>query len=149
MLAGILFSPFAVKFLLTFLQIIIWSVIPALQGTVADNTKNALRLIIMIQLIPRIYPLTQQLGKSSSKMITETAMGGAAYNLLLYMLISHVSLSQDNLIYVSKPGCLGLSGIISYLRSCFFLSSSELVITCSQLSGKILAGVKHANISVK
>lgn len=66
-------------------QIIIWSVIPA-----ADNTKNALRLIILFQLIPRVYPLTQQLGKSSSKMATETAMGGAAYNLLLYLLISNL-----------------------------------------------------------
>lgn len=69
-------------------QIFIWLVIPALQGTTADNTKNALRFIILIQLIPRIYPLTQQLGKSY-RMVTETAWGGAAYNLLLYMLISH------------------------------------------------------------
>eukprot|EP00250_Pteridium_aquilinum_P019839 c24595_g1_i3 orf=228-1937(+) len=70
-------------------QIVIWLVIPAMQGTAADNTKNALRLIILIQLIPRIYPLTQELGKSSSKILTDTAWGGAAYNLLLYMLISH------------------------------------------------------------
>lgn len=69
-------------------QIFIWLVIPALHGTTADNTKTALRFIILIQLIPRIYPLTRQIGKSY-EMVTETAWGGAAYNLLLYMLISH------------------------------------------------------------
>ncbi|MCO5548986.1 hypothetical protein L7F22_002451 [Adiantum nelumboides] len=68
-------------------QIIIWAVIPALAGTTADNTKNALRLIILVQLIPRMYPLTQ-FGKSVS-LVPETAWAGAAYNLLLYMLISH------------------------------------------------------------
>lgn len=68
-------------------QIIIWVVIPALAGTTADNTKNALRLIILIQLIPRMYPLTQS-GKSAG-FVPETAWTGAAYNLLLYMLISH------------------------------------------------------------
>ncbi|MCO5556975.1 hypothetical protein L7F22_010530 [Adiantum nelumboides] len=68
-------------------QIIIWAVIPALAGTTADNTKNALRLIILVQLIPRMYPLTQ-VGKSVS-LVPETAWAGAAYNLLLYMLISH------------------------------------------------------------
>ncbi|MCO5576389.1 hypothetical protein L7F22_030199 [Adiantum nelumboides] len=70
-------------------QMFIWVIVPALKGTAADNTKTALRFIILIQLIPRIYPLTQQLGKSTSKVHKETAWGGAAYNLLLYMLISH------------------------------------------------------------
>ncbi|KAI5070246.1 hypothetical protein GOP47_0014589 [Adiantum capillus-veneris] len=70
-------------------QMFIWVIVPALKGTAADNTKTAMRFIILVQLIPRIYPLTQQLGKSTSKVHTETAWGGAAYNLLLYMLISH------------------------------------------------------------
>lgn len=70
-------------------QMFIWVVVPATKGTPADDTKTALRFIILIQLIPRIYPLTQQMGKSTSKVRTETAWGGAAYNLLLYMLISH------------------------------------------------------------
>ena len=72
------------------MQIIMWAVIPAMAGTTADNTKNALRLVILFQLIPRLYPLTHQFGKSAG-LVPETAWAGAAYNLLLYMLISHVS----------------------------------------------------------
>ncbi|KAH7421668.1 hypothetical protein KP509_13G070300 [Ceratopteris richardii] len=69
-------------------QIFIWIIIPGLHGSAADNTKTALRFIILFQLIPRIYPLAQQMGKST-KVHTESAWGGAFYNLLLYMLISH------------------------------------------------------------
>lgn len=69
-------------------QIIIWAAIPGLPAKTADNTKNTLRLIILFQLIPRLYPLTDQFGKSAG-LVPETAWAGAAYNLLLYMLISH------------------------------------------------------------
>lgn len=69
-------------------QIVLWAVIPTLAVTTAEHTQNALRFIILFQLIPRLYPLTQQFG-SSSGFVTETAWAGAAYNMLLYMLISH------------------------------------------------------------
>lgn len=56
------------------------------------NTKNVLRFIIIFQYIPRlflIYPLSSQIVKATG-VVTETAWAGAAYNLMLYMLASHV-----------------------------------------------------------
>ncbi|KAJ7546825.1 hypothetical protein O6H91_08G056000 [Diphasiastrum complanatum] len=73
-------------------QFFIWVVIPIMKGTTADNTKNALRLIVLVQYLPRLYrifPLTSQMVKTTG-VVTETAWAGAAYNLLLYMLASHV-----------------------------------------------------------
>ncbi|BBN13239.1 cyclic nucleotide gated channel, plant [Marchantia polymorpha subsp. ruderalis] len=73
-------------------QVVIWVFIPLLKGTTAANTKNALRFIVFIQYLPRlfrIFPLTSQMVKTTG-IVMETAWAGAAYNLLLYMLASHV-----------------------------------------------------------
>ncbi|KAG7568339.1 Cyclic nucleotide-binding domain [Arabidopsis thaliana x Arabidopsis arenosa] len=56
------------------------------------NTKNVLRFIIIFQYVPRmflIFPLSRQIIKATG-VVTETAWAGAAYNLMLYMLASHV-----------------------------------------------------------
>ncbi|CAL8999560.1 unnamed protein product [Prunus brigantina] len=73
-------------------QVLIWIVIPRLGGSTMTNTKNVLRFIIIFQYIPRlflIYPLSSQIVKATG-VVTETAWAGAAYNLMLYMLASHV-----------------------------------------------------------
>lgn len=73
-------------------QILIWGVIPNLRGSTMMNTKNALRFIIIFQYIPRlclIYPLSSQIVKATG-VVTETAWAGAAYNLILYILASHL-----------------------------------------------------------
>ncbi|XP_010253719.1 PREDICTED: protein CNGC15b isoform X2 [Nelumbo nucifera] len=73
-------------------QVLIWAVIPNLRGSTMTNTKNALRFIIIFQYIPRlflIFPLSSQIVKATG-VVTETAWAGAAYNLMLYMLASHV-----------------------------------------------------------
>lgn len=73
-------------------QILIWGVIPNLRGSTMMNTKNALRFIIIFQYIPRlclIYPLSSQIVKATG-VVTETAWAGAAYNLVLYILASHL-----------------------------------------------------------
>ena len=71
----------------------IWFVIPNLDGSTTKNTKNVLRFSIIFQYLPRlflIFPLSSQIVKTSGVMM-ETAWAGAAYNLVLYMLVSHVS----------------------------------------------------------
>lgn len=93
-------------------QIIIWAVIPALKGTPADNTKNALRLIILLQYGPRLYPLAQQLVRSTGT-VTETAWAGAALNLLIYMLFSH------------------------FFGACWYLFAVERVDACWRLACKL------------
>ncbi|XP_073137809.1 protein CNGC15b-like [Henckelia pumila] len=73
-------------------QILIWGVIPNLRGSTMMNTKYGLRFIVIFQYIPRlclIYPLSSQIVKATG-VVTETAWAGAAYNLILYILASHV-----------------------------------------------------------
>ncbi|MBA0551433.1 hypothetical protein Golob_022317 [Gossypium lobatum] len=73
-------------------QVLVWSVIPKLNGSPMVPTKNILRLIIIFQYLLRlylIYPLSSQIIKTTG-VVTATAWAGAAYNLMLYMLASHV-----------------------------------------------------------
>lgn len=78
------------------LQIVIWFIIPATRNKRANHNNNALALIVLIQYVPRLYlifPLSSQIIKATG-LVTKTAWAGAAYNLLLYMLASHVSISD-------------------------------------------------------
>lgn len=73
-------------------QIVIWFIIPAIKSSHADHTNNAIVLIVLLQYIPRLYlifPLSSEIIKATG-VVTKTAWAGAAYNLLLYMLASHV-----------------------------------------------------------
>ncbi|XP_068644443.1 cyclic nucleotide-gated ion channel 1-like [Aristolochia californica] len=73
-------------------QVIILFVIPKLRGLASLNAKNLLRFTVILQYIPRlarIYPLWGEVTRSSG-IITETAWVGAAFNLFLYMMASHV-----------------------------------------------------------
>lgn len=73
-------------------QVLIWFIIPNLRGSTMRNTKNVLRFIIIFQYLPRlflIFPLSQQIINATG-VVTETAWAGAAYNLVLFMLASHV-----------------------------------------------------------
>lgn len=76
---------------------LIWIIIPNLRGSTTRNTKNVLRFFITFQYLPRlflIFPLTSQIVKANGLM-TETPWAGAAYNLMLYMLASHVSIKRS------------------------------------------------------
>ncbi|KAL7226048.1 hypothetical protein ACSBR1_021231 [Camellia fascicularis] len=73
-------------------QLLIWIIIPNLGGSTMANTKNVLRFFLILQYLPRlflIFPLSSQIVKATG-VVTETAWAGAAYNLMLYMLASHV-----------------------------------------------------------
>ncbi|KAK6794605.1 hypothetical protein RDI58_008058 [Solanum bulbocastanum] len=73
-------------------QVAILIVIPKLRGAKSLNTKNLLKFVVFFQYIPRllrVYPLYKEVTRTSG-ILTETAWAGAAFNLLLYMLASHV-----------------------------------------------------------
>ncbi|KAG0558680.1 hypothetical protein KC19_10G046300 [Ceratodon purpureus] len=74
-------------------QFMIWVVIPNLTtNTPSVDTKNALRFIVFLQYLPRLFrlfPLTSKIINTTG-VLMETAWAGAAFNLLLYMLASHV-----------------------------------------------------------
>ncbi|KAF6173022.1 hypothetical protein GIB67_006398 [Kingdonia uniflora] len=73
-------------------QVAILIIIPKLRGSAPLNTKNLIRFIVLLQYVPRflrIYPLYKEV-TGTSGIITETAWAGAAFNLFLYMLASHI-----------------------------------------------------------
>nr|XP_025879141.1 cyclic nucleotide-gated ion channel 1 isoform X1 [Oryza sativa Japonica Group] len=73
-------------------QVLVLVVLPRLQGSSVMTAKNILMVIVICQYVPRlirIIPLYLQITRSAG-IITETAWAGAAFNLLIYMLASHV-----------------------------------------------------------
>lgn len=69
-------------------------IIPKLRGSESLNTKTLLKFIVFFQYIPRflrLIPLYKEVTRTSG-ILTETAWAGAAFNLFLYMLASHVRL---------------------------------------------------------
>ena len=68
-------------------------VLPRLEGSEIMKAKIVLLIIIICQYVPRllrIIPLYLQITRSAG-ILTETAWAGAAFNLIIYMLASHVS----------------------------------------------------------
>lgn len=81
-----------VRFGLSCMQFVIWIVIPKLNESPTANRKSILRFSIIFQYLPRlfqIFPLSSQIVMATGVM-AETAWACAAYNLILYMLASHV-----------------------------------------------------------
>ncbi|KAG8059177.1 hypothetical protein GUJ93_ZPchr0002g24461 [Zizania palustris] len=73
-------------------QILVWFVIPAIKFSTAEHNNHILVLIVLAQYFPRLYlifPLTYEIVKTTG-VVAKTAWQGAAYNLLLYMIASHV-----------------------------------------------------------
>lgn len=84
------------------MQLLIWIIIPNLKGSIITNTKNVLRFIIIFQYIPRlflIYPLSSQIIEAHG-VVMESSWAGAAYNLTLYMLASHVSSTNPDFMVI-------------------------------------------------
>ncbi|XP_054802686.1 protein CNGC15a-like isoform X2 [Prosopis cineraria] len=73
-------------------QALIWLVIPNLKCSQMITSRHILRLATIFQYLLRlclIFPLSSQIVKANGVMM-EKAWAGAAYNLMLYMLASHV-----------------------------------------------------------
>ncbi|OAY51597.1 hypothetical protein MANES_04G019100v8 [Manihot esculenta] len=78
---------------LPFPQILIWFIIPNIDGWGIMHMKNIIWLLIMIQYLPRIFlifPLWSHIADAAG-VVTQKAWTGAVYNLFLYMVGSHVS----------------------------------------------------------
>ncbi|XP_019088836.1 PREDICTED: cyclic nucleotide-gated ion channel 17 [Camelina sativa] len=102
-------------------QIVIWFVISTTKSYRFDHNNNAIALIVLLQYIPRFYliiPLSSQIVKATG-VVTKTAWAGAAYNLLLYMLASHVLgaawyiLSVDRYTSCWKSKCNREDGLVN------------------------------------
>ncbi|PRQ58437.1 putative potassium channel, voltage-dependent, EAG/ELK/ERG [Rosa chinensis] len=73
-------------------QAVVFVVVPKIERPVPMAAKNLLTIVIVCQYVPRlirIYPLYKEV-ETTSGFLTETAWAAAAFNLLLYMLASHL-----------------------------------------------------------
>ncbi|XP_023640931.1 probable cyclic nucleotide-gated ion channel 3 isoform X2 [Capsella rubella] len=73
-------------------QIVVLAIVPKVARPSSLVAKEMLKWVIFCQYIPRIariYPLSKEVTRTSG-LVTETAWAGAALNLFLYMLASHV-----------------------------------------------------------
>ncbi|KAL1549429.1 putative cyclic nucleotide-gated ion channel 15 [Salvia divinorum] len=73
-------------------QLLIWVVIPCLRGSNAIGAKHGLRVTIIVQFVLRLYlvfPLSSKI-ITTAGVVVEAAWAGAAFNLMLFMLASHV-----------------------------------------------------------
>ncbi|XP_010544813.1 PREDICTED: probable cyclic nucleotide-gated ion channel 3 isoform X2 [Tarenaya hassleriana] len=89
-----LFSYFVVDILaiLPLPQVVVLAIIPKMKRPASLVTKELLKWVIFCQYAPRItriLPLFKEVTRNSG-MVTETAWAGAALNLFLYTLASHV-----------------------------------------------------------
>ncbi|KAF5751553.1 Cyclic nucleotide-gated channel 15 [Tripterygium wilfordii] len=124
-------------------QVLIWVIIPNLRGSTMTYTKNVLRFFIIFQYLPRlflIFPLSSEIIDAAG-VVTETAWAGAAYNVILYLLASHVmgacwyilSIEREEACWKSvcdseKPSCqhgfFDCHSIYDSLRESWFKSSN-------------------------
>ncbi|XP_058740648.1 cyclic nucleotide-gated ion channel 1-like [Vicia villosa] len=73
-------------------QIICLAIFPHMKNSAPFVAKDLLKYAVLIQYVPRllrIWPLFKEVTRTSG-ILTETAWAGAAYNLFLYMLASHM-----------------------------------------------------------
>lgn len=77
------------------MQCVVWGIMPMAQSrTTSNHVNHAIAYLIILQYIPRliiIFPLNWRIIKNTG-IVAITAWTGAAYNLILYLLASHVSI---------------------------------------------------------
>ncbi|KAE8655749.1 putative cyclic nucleotide-gated ion channel 18 [Hibiscus syriacus] len=73
-------------------QFVIWVLIPTTRNLRTDHADSTIALMVLLQYVPRlfiIFPLNNKIIKTNG-ILAKTAWVGATYNLLLYLLASHV-----------------------------------------------------------
>ncbi|XP_026455119.1 cyclic nucleotide-gated ion channel 18-like [Papaver somniferum] len=117
-------------------QIVIWVIMPAVRSSTADHANNTLALIVLIQYVPRlflIFPLNRRIIKTTG-VVAKTAWAGAAYNLLLYMLASHVLGASWYLLAVERQHtCWKLQCLKEETRNSM-LSCDPMFLDCSTIN---------------
>ncbi|EMS63717.1 putative cyclic nucleotide-gated ion channel 14 [Triticum urartu] len=74
-------------------QVTVWLIMPGIKRSDYNIQNTTYALIILVQYVLRMYlvvPLSNQIIKAAG-VVAKSAWGGAAYNLLLYMLASHIT----------------------------------------------------------
>ncbi|KAK4593207.1 hypothetical protein RGQ29_017375 [Quercus rubra] len=87
-------------------QVVSLVIIPKIKSQAPLIVKQRLKFVIFSQYVPRLtrlYPLYMEV-KRTSGILTQTAWAGAAYNLFLYMLASHVAGAFWYLFAIDREG---------------------------------------------
>ncbi|KAJ3699082.1 hypothetical protein LUZ61_002787 [Rhynchospora tenuis] len=136
-------------------QIVIWLIIPAIKYSTSEHNNNIVALIVLLQYIPRLYlifPLSYEIVKATG-VVAKTAWMGAAYNLVLYLIASHVLGSLWYLLTVDrqttcwKETCKDETGCnISYL-DCSFSDKNEAYQNWT-LSTQVFVNCNSSNTSI-
>ena len=83
-------------------QCVVWGIMPMTVARSSNHVNHTISLLIILQYIPRliiIFPLNWRIIKNTG-VVAKTAWTGAAYNLILYLLASHVSNLYDSVVIV-------------------------------------------------
>jgi cyclic nucleotide gated channel len=74
------------------MQLVIWIIIPNMAGSTAVATKKMLGFIVFFQYLPRLFQIFTMTSKmlKNPRVLIETPWAVDVYNLLLYLLASHV-----------------------------------------------------------
>ncbi|KAL1192810.1 putative cyclic nucleotide-gated ion channel 16 [Cardamine amara subsp. amara] len=117
-------------------QIMIWFVIPnAGEFRYAAHQNHTLSLIVLIQYVPRflvMLPLNRRIIKTTG-VAAKTAWSGAAYNLLLYLLVSHVLGSVWYVLSIQRQHECWRSECIKEMNATHSPSCSLLFLDCGSL----------------
>ncbi|KAF5734190.1 Cyclic nucleotide-gated channel 16 [Tripterygium wilfordii] len=117
-------------------QIVIWFVIPAVKNPTADNANHTLSLMVLIQYIPRLYvmfPLNRRIIKTTG-VVARTAWSGAVYNLLLYILASHVLGASWYLVSIQRQHECWSIECVKEMNSTHSPSCNKFFLDCSSLN---------------
>ncbi|KAE8124188.1 hypothetical protein FH972_019094 [Carpinus fangiana] len=116
-------------------QIVIWFVIPAVKNRTAAHANHTLSLIVLLQYVPRffvIFPLHRRIIKTTGS-IAKTAWAGAVYNLLLYILASHIFGASWYLLSIQRQHKCWSIECINEMNATHSPSCDPLFLDCNSL----------------
>ncbi|XWS76884.1 hypothetical protein CRYUN_Cryun01aG0216300 [Craigia yunnanensis] len=117
-------------------QVVILIITPTIKSSVSLVTKDLLESVIMCQYVPRIiriFPLYKEVTRTSG-ILTETAWAGAALNLFLYMLASHVVGAFWYLLSIDREDRCWRNTIVSAEESALYCDKNGTTINHSLVS---------------
>lgn len=120
------------------MQIFSWFIVPAIKSLSAENKHNVFAVIVLVQYIARLYlvfSLSHQI-ILTSEVVAKIAWVGAAYNLLLCLIASHVSNFTIFLLFVTNYLEKLELRILLYFCNCHsFLGDNKFTMGFNSIAG--------------
>lgn len=108
-------------------QVMIMVVIPCV-GATANFAKNFLRIIVLVQYVPRIIRVLPMIvGQSASGFIFESAWANFFINLLMYVLAGHVVGSCWYLFGLQVSTCVRACSVVTFMFPAVLLCVVKII----------------------